>query len=269
MRALIVRASVALGVGFLVSACMIGEDTHETVVQPLQKVEANVTCATPFLNPDVSKLKACGDGKGHCYDKTKVRITSLTECEGGDLCVPDKLLTANGGKLKSCTFFIGKAPGVCMSMLVKDIAEFASQLEEDVCDDDEKCAPCINPKDGSDTHICDPIGVHEGACTGGKGSRLPTCCHGAGVCMNESGVPDDKRESLSRDTCMSGKLCAPTAMVSNEPDHCNLYGIPGVCIDVCFAKMMSPAVKVARGQCRPTEVCLPCIIGKGQDMPGC
>ena len=84
-----------------------------------------------------------------------------------------------------------------------------------------------------------------------------------------SGVPEDKREDLSRDTCMAGKLCAPAAMVSGNPDHCKVLGVPGVCLDVCFARMLSPAVSVVKGQCRPTEVCMPCLIGKGQGMPGC
>ena len=87
--------------------------------------------------------------------------------------------------------------------------------------------------------------------------------------MNESGVPEENRGDLTRDTCTAGKVCAPISLVSGEPDHCELYGVPGVCIDVCFARMLTPAVKVARGQCRPTEVCLPCVIGSGQNMPGC
>jgi hypothetical protein len=264
------RAIVSLAVGMLVSACAIAEDQYESVVLPLQKVDPTITCSTPFAKPDLASLKACGEGKGHCFAKNKSPVGGLPACEGDDACVPDKLLQAGGDKLKSCTFYIGNKPGVCMSILIGDIAAHAaSDLKQDVCDPDERCAPCIDPRNGNDTKICDAMGVHEGACTGGVGSRSPSCCHGAGLCMNETGVPEDKREDLSRDTCMAGKLCAPAAMVSGEPDHCKVLGVPGVCLDVCFARMLSPAAKVVRGECRPTEVCLPCLIGKGQGMPGC
>jgi hypothetical protein len=263
------RAFVVLVVGFAVSACAIAEDRYESVVLPLQKVDPTVTCSTPFAKPDLASLKACGDGKGHCFPKNKSPIQTLPDCGGDEICVPDKLLEANGGKLKSCKFFLDGRPGACMSTLVKDIGAHADQLLPDVCDADERCAPCIDPRDGSDTKICQETGVHEGACTGGVAKRAPSCCHGAGVCMNESGVPEDNRGDLSRDTCMAGKLCAPAAMVSGDPVHCKVLGVPGVCLDVCFAKMLSPATPVVRGGCNPTEVCLPCIIGKGQNMPGC
>ena len=263
------RAFVTLVVGLAVSACAIGEDRYETVTEPLQKVDPNITCSTPFAKPDLASLKACGEGRGHCFPKNKSPVTSLPDCDGGDICVPDKLLEANGGKLKACKFFLNGKPGVCMSTLVKDIAAHVNEMLPDVCDADERCAPCVDPRDGKDTKICDAMGVHEGACTGGPGTRAPSCCHGAGLCMNESGVPEDNRGDLSRDTCTAGKLCAPAAMVSGEPVHCGVVGLPGVCLDVCFAKMLSPAATMVRGECRPTEVCLPCLVGKGQGMPGC
>lgn len=263
------RVFVTLAVGIALSACAIGEDIHETVVQPLQKVDPTITCTTPFAKPDLAALKPCGEGRGHCYDKKKTPLPGLPACDGDEVCVPDKLLLAGGEKLKSCKFMIDDKPGVCTSTLVKDIGAHANQLQADVCDPDERCAPCIDPRDGKDTKLCDATGVHEGDCTGGVGARAPTCCHGAGLCMNESGVPEDNREDLSRDTCMAGKLCAPAAMVSGEPVHCKVLGVPGVCLDVCFARMLSPAAKAVRGQCNPTEVCLPCLIGKGQNMPGC
>lgn len=264
------RAAVALFVGSIVSACAIAEESYETVVYPLEKVNPNVTCSTPFTKPDLATLKPCGDGQGHCFDKNKVRITDLPDCGGGQICVPDEILEANGDKLKPCTFMIDNKPGACVSLLVQELAAHKDQMLPDVCDKaTERCAPCVDPRDGKDTKLCEPIGVHEGACTGGKGSRAPTCCHGAGVCMNESGVPEENRGDMTRDTCGNGKVCAPAAMVSGDPDKCTLYGIEGVCIDVCFAKMLGPTVKVARGQCRPTEVCMPCLIGKGQGMPGC
>jgi hypothetical protein len=33
--------------------------------------------------------------------------------------------------------------------------------------------------------------------------------------------------------------------------------------------MLKGVQRPARGECAPTEICLPCVIGKSQGMPGC
>lgn len=265
-RHILVVGAVAL----TTAACTIGEATYETVENPVRTVSEVKTCTGAFAKPDVSTLKACGNGKGHCYDGAKTAISNLPACEGGsDSCIPDKVLQADGTKLKSCTFFVGQKPGVCMSTMIKDIDAHKNELQKDVCDDDERCAPCVDPRDGSDTHVCDPIGVYETACKGGPGSQLPTCCHHQGVCISPDAVPADQRDSMTRDVCHDAKVCAPASLVDGKPKPCNVLGDPGVCLDVCFAKMLGPAQRVFRDKCGPTEVCLPCLIGSGQGVPGC
>lgn len=264
------RFVVAIACVVTTAACTIGETIHETVEEPARSVSEVKTCSGAFTKPDLSTLKTCGDGKGHCYDGTKTALSNLPACEEGEgACIPDKVLQANGTKLESCTFFVGNKPGVCMSTMIKDIDAHKNELQKDVCDDDERCAPCIDPRDGSDTHICDPVGVYEDACKGGPGSQLPTCCHHQGVCISPEAVPEDQRDSLLPDTCPRSKACAPAALVDGHPKPCNVLGDPGVCLDVCFAKMLGPAQKVFRDKCGPTEVCLPCLIGAGQGVPGC
>jgi hypothetical protein len=269
MSKIVPLLGVALTIGSV--ACSIGETSYETVTLPVRARSETRTCESPFAKPDLAALEGCGEGKGHCFDGAKVPLPAekLTACSGPNVCVPDKLLAAGGGKLKACTFFMGNKPGACMSLLVKDIAANKEMLKQDVCDADERCAPCINPLDGVDTHLCDAIGVHEAPCVGGAAAKLESCCHGFGVCMNESAAPEDQRGNLSRETCPANKLCAPAAMVEGPPVKCEVLGADGVCLDTCFARILGPTAPVMRAGCGPTEICLPCAIGKSQGMPGC
>ena len=251
------------------AACSVGETSYETVESPIRKVSTIKTCSGAFAKPDLSTLTACGDGHGHCYAGSKTLLPELPSCTGsGDTCIPDKVLEANGGKLKACTF-LNKKPGACMSLLVKQIAEHEDQLGKDVCDDDERCTPCISPIDGTNTKLCDAIGVYQDECKGGAGAKQASCCHGQGVCMSRDGVPEDSRDDMLQDTCGREKVCAPAAMVDGTPESCSVLGASGVCIDLCFAKMLGPAAGVMRAGCNATSVCLPCVIGKTRGMPGC
>lgn len=260
-----------VGCSLVATACSIGETTYETVTLPVRTKNETRTCTSPFAKPDLRKLEVCGNGKGHCFDGSKSPLpeSKLEACSGSDVCVPDEVLSAGGGKLKSCTFFIGKKPGACISTLVKDIDAHKNELQRDVCAEHERCAPCIDPTNGESSHLCDDIGVHEQDCVGGEGARAASCCHGFGVCMNEDAAPDSSRDQLSRDTCASNKLCAPASMVDGKPVKCSVLGFSGVCLDTCFASMLKATTSVTRSNCGPTELCLPCAIGKSQGMPGC
>jgi hypothetical protein len=264
------RLGPTIGAALLVAACSIGETSYETVETPVRKVSSIKTCSGAFAKPDLSTLTACGDGHGHCYAGDKTFLPGLPTCSGGsgDTCIPDKVLEANGTKLKACTFFGGK-PGACVSTLVKEIGDHAGQLQQDVCDPDERCTPCISPINDTDTHLCSEIGVYAEACKGGAGAKQQSCCHGQGVCMARDGVPEDSRDDMQPDICKNDKVCAPAAMVDGTPETCSVLGASGVCIDLCFAKMLGPAAGVIRAGCGPTAVCLPCAIGKSRGMPGC
>lgn len=253
-----------------IASCRLWEADHETVTYPARAVSEVRTCNSPFTAPDLSTLKPCGDGKGHCYPGDKTSVPNLPKCEGDEVCVPDKVLTSNGQKLKPCTFMIDSKPGACVSLLIQDIGAHAGELQPDVCDKDiERCAPCISPIDGTNTHLCEETGVHTEACIGGPGAKQASCCHGAGVCMNPEGVPADQRDSLHHDVCADGKVCAPAALVDGNPTRCHAFGDKGVCVDVCFATQLAPATPVMQSICGPTEVCVPCAVGAGQGLPGC
>lgn len=257
----------------LLAACSIGETTYETVTYPARKqAQAAKTCDSPFATPDLATLRSCMDGKGHCWDKTKLPASDdLEPCDADTVCVPNKILTASGGKLKGCTFFLGDKPGACVGLAIPKLVEFKDTLKQDVCDEDERCVPCTNPEDGQPTPFCREIGVYDEPCTGGgvATSSPKTCCHGAGACVMADSLDADKREDLKRDQCSEQKLCVPAAQVDGKPVKCEVLGADGVCIDLCFAQMMNGASKAMRSDCGPTEICLPCAIGKGQGMIGC
>jgi hypothetical protein len=255
-----------------VAACSIGETNYEKMTLPVRVKKESITCDSPFVTPDVTKRKTCGAGKSHCFSPKNIAFPKqeLEACEGDDSCVPDSMLLAGGKAPKSCKFLTGD-PGACMSTALKQVAENAAVLKQDVCESDERCLPCIDPRDGSDTHLCEPQGVHEKECVGGVGEEgnVEECCHGMGLCLKQEMVPEESRGDMSREVCSEGKLCAPAAMADKNPTKCDVLGASGVCLDLCFAAMLKGAKPVMGGGCGPTEICMPCILASGRGMPGC
>lgn len=308
----IVLVLAALGT----QACTLGSDTYITAeadqTDPTDKKDAGAkTDAAPsqdlnsggaaascsggaFTVPDVSKLTACGNGKGHCYDKAKTHAAAMFGAcpNANEVCVPDEVLKAGGNKLASCNSIIG--PGGCITMALIPAMEAdpraKAALKQDSCAAGQVCAPCINPEDnGAPTPFCQPIGVY-GECSGGGGATtpapdagaapskpLPSCCsHGStssGVCLVEAAIPEDERDQAPQDSCASGTLCAPKSFVEGKAVVCNsgLMG-KGVCLDTCFNEMMGFASMIgimSRDKCATTEVCVPCTFMSGKGVTAC
>jgi hypothetical protein len=263
--------TVTMAVASIAPACF--ETRYETQHFPVRKKTEAVTCDSPFVKPDLAKLKPCHGG-GHCYDKNKQPIpaSELFPCDGDEVCVPDKLLVAAGEKLRTCRFFLGDKPGACMSTLIKRVGDVKDQLQQDSCDADERCSPCINPLDGKETFACSNYwGVHEADCKGGGPSDEgpPACCHGMGVCMTEASAPPDAKAEMKRDACPERYLCVPASMADGNPVKCDVLGLSGVCIDTCFAAMFAGTSHFTRANCQPTEICMPCAIGASRGLLGC
>ena len=302
--------SAVVVLGALGQACTLASPTYITTHESQAQADAGAgassttlssgaapaggaasTCAgSDFVKPDLTKLTACGNGLGHCYDKTKVPMSDqLTACpNAAEVCVPNEVLQAGGGKLQSCTSIIG--PGGCVQpKLIPALeAQGAGVLKPDVCTGGQLCVPCNDPTHGNaPTPFCSPIGVHDAACSGGAspapsgGSTPPApqqaCCTTGGVsngvCIAESAVPASSRDQVTQDSCSAGNACVPKSMVSNNPQVCNTSaGARGVCMDMCFNSMLSiaggPGV-FSRDWCGPTEVCLPCSFVAGKGVPGC
>lgn len=255
------------------------------------------TCDAQMVKADLSKLTACQGGKGHCWAKDKAGIfaAKYVACAGaGDVCVPDEILQAGGGKLKTCKSVSGLAGACFTATLMPEVIERGgSALPRDVCDADQLCLPCTDPlSNNAPTGFCAAIGVTAESCEGdgnatGEGGPTTTtppapapaapCCtrngRSAGICIAASVVPEAQRGDTKQDVCAAANKCVPKAFVDNKPVKCSA-GIlgSGVCLDTCFDDMMSAASSfglLSRSNCGSTEICVPCLFGKDKGMPGC
>ena len=260
--------------------------TSNDTSKPASTSAGTATCGTSdFVKPDVSTLTACGNGKGHCFDKTKTDLASLfTACpDASQVCVPDEVLEADGGKLKSCTSVIGAGGCVNAGLIPSIAANGGGALKQDVCDAGQTCVPCTDPTHGNaPTPFCLATGVHQNACStatsaADAGPPAAACCttggKSSGVCIADSAIPADQQSSTSQLECSSGNKCVPAAFVSNTPVHCkagNVLG-KGVCLDKCFSGTLDTVSSVGlldRDVCGATEVCIPCAFAPSA-TPGC
>jgi len=242
-----------------------------------------------FEKVDLSTLTACGNNRGHCVPKERAPMAdALTACpNAAEVCVPDNMIAAAGDKVKSCKS-LGDLAGACVTYkLLPDIeAKGGSVLPADVCDPDQKCAPCVNPQDQKNTGLCDATGVKQAKCEGGATSSTPdagppappppACCttngKSNGSCIDEKLIPADKRAETKLDTCSAGNKCVPTSFFQLKPVACNneVFG-KGVCLDKCFDDMLAGIGSVFLGKdvCGETELCLPCSLASGRGIPSC
>ncbi len=245
------------------------------------------SCGTDdYVKPDLSTLTACGSGKGHCYDKTKVPLADqMTACtDASQVCVPDDILEADGSKPKGCTSIVGPGGCVTASLFPEIEKQGGGALKQDVCDAGQLCVPCTDPThNNAPTPFCQPIGVHKNACGApapagdAGGAPLPACCtsngKSHGVCLPDSAIPASQQSSTSQQECATGNKCVPAAFVAGTPVKCDsgLFG-SGVCMDGCFNSMLSIGGQIgllsSKG-CDTSELCIPCSFVSGQGVPGC
>lgn len=251
-------------------------------------------CGQKLTKVDISKLKACGTtAKGHCYPKALVPGAAEADyetCEGDDVCISDKQLTAGGEKPKTCKSMQGK-PGACLSILSKALkGGMAQGVPRDTCAEDEACAPCIHPITLEDSGACGPSGVFDKACDGaaaGETTPKPVdpstlCCttngKSNGVCAPKDGLPE-AAGSAPQLTCKEGNVCIPKALADLKPVKCDaglLRGGKGMCMDKCFNSMLAKVSgfgALKQETCGETELCVSCMMMKiqtpDQTIPGC
>jgi hypothetical protein len=249
------------------------------------------SCKGAFIKPDLTKLTACGGGKGHCYDGAKTPgASSFMPCANpSEVCVPDAVLTAGGSRLKTCSSFSGM-PGGCMTLDLINMPaadkEQSKVLPQDVCAAGEICAPCTDPRTSTPTPACEPMGVFAEPCkdaspqsaadAGAPNAAGATCCvsggKAAGTCIAEAALASAQQGDAPQDTCQAGTVCVPAAWVSGKPVGCTagrLLG-PGVCLDDCFSTAMRiGGVLFGNEGCGSTETCVPCALLSGKGVPGC
>jgi hypothetical protein len=119
-----------------------------------------LSCDTGPTEP-AKPLAACCSGAAKCVPDAAVPSTLTSNldqdsCVDMQLCVPNDLLAfqqGTGPAPRACTangFLIGQYTGVCLS----DCLKFGLQgivLARGDCDQDFKCAPCVNPLSGQPT----------------------------------------------------------------------------------------------------------------------
>jgi hypothetical protein len=246
-------------------------------------------CEGPLGAPrDPSTLPACCTdfvGNAHCLGDDVVPDflhDFLGGCDGGGYCVPDKFIVTGGVFTpRSCTS-LQDAPGVCLSGCIPQVHDFWGVLPEDVCDDDERCVPCINPFDGTDTGAClisytcdmdlDDLPDGPGEPTGGScphegppildPESFPACDQcGGGHCVPENLVPDGFAERLA--DCAGGGKCVPDEFIETAgnyiPATCpSIAGAEGRCLSRCLPEVVAQEALLPQSDCPATHLCVPC-----------
>ncbi|MBS2013816.1 MAG: hypothetical protein JST00_13080 [Deltaproteobacteria bacterium] len=249
---------------------------------------------------DPAKFPKCAcatGGTARCIPKDKVPPSSakaLDTCTNGGagVCVPDPLVKSGGASPKTCKSPFGE--GRCMSLCVPEVAKNAQLLnrgEGDVCAEDERCAPCLNPlKNNEPTGVCEigkPVATKK-CDDGGQGSSsgatsssggtpnvacpyvgpplvdvntFAACGGGPGMrCVPTTLVPADVAKML--EPCPTG-LCAPEKSIAAGgnylPKTCSAVGgAEGRCINASIPNIKQQASQLSKDTCDTGELCAPC-----------
>jgi hypothetical protein len=245
---------------------------------------------------DPASLPACcatgQKGAAHCVPTSKVPAgiaSNLATCTGG-ACVPDTFIKDPSTKPAACKS-LGGVDGVCLSVCVPQVAQYASLLPQDSCGADEKCAPCISPLDHKSTGACN-IGKSGGGGTcapasggGGGGavsdagppapaecphkgaavldpSTLPACgtASSGAHCLDKALVPAAMASQLA--ACPTG-LCVPDDFISSGgnfiPATCrSLNDAEGRCLNENVPQVASQLSQLPTSTCQAFERCVPC-----------
>jgi hypothetical protein len=219
-----------------------GKDDDEKSAPAAADTSSSGTCPGAGPPLDVSGFAPCLDG-GRCVPEAVIpekERTRLAACDTG-LCVPEKILAAAGNYLpKTCASLAG-AEGRCTSIVFPDLNAQKDVLPLDVCDKNERCAPCFDPTNGTETGACSSV-----SCDAPKKPKVvfKDCCiqkgKPRGKCIPTSSIPEADRDGLDVKECGSEDLrCAPIEQVNEEtPPKCVgemlfLGDYEGVCISDC------------------------------------
>lgn len=222
----------------------------------------NQGCDLGPTKPPVTFGKCCGN-QGSCVPKSAVPTSDQSQLgrdtctDANDLCAPDKL-SEPGYKPLACTS-IGGSEGRCLASCIPQVAEQASRLERDVCDDGELCAPCTDPIKGTSTGAC----TRNGDAPTKPPFTFPTCCGNLGHCVPQDILTSDQRALLGADSCSSGNLCAPDVLSSptSKPPTCRALGstnAEGRCLPACLPSVAERAANLTQGTCTAGNLCAPC-----------
>lgn len=212
----------------------------------------------PILDASTFPTEDCGTNMV-CVEEGLVgaeRAANLKACSKGR-CAPKKSVERGGNYVPKTCRSTGDAEGRCLNVGIPMIGEQQALLPQADCDADERCAPCFDPRDGSDTMAC-----RTASCDQPKEAAKPleSCCGGRARCVSAAQAGESAGELLA-DTCKgSTPLCAPMEFIPGgaTPKKCaTLLGLmDGICVAKCA---LSNSLKdVFQGDCAEDEMCAPC-----------
>lgn len=265
--------------------CEIGETSGTACNAPTSSSSSSSTgdtqpaspAACPYTGPpvvDPSTFPSCGDG-AHCTPANLVPATQaskLATCATG-LCVPDKAIAAGGNYLPKTCKSIAAAEGRCTNVNIPAVAAQKDKLPRDLCDANERCAPCFDPVSGAATGACSSV-----SCDSPKNPpfKFKNCCNQSGTsrgkCVPTSSVPAAQQSKLNTDVCAEGQeLCAPDEQLdpTYKAKTCSgsaplIGSYTGACVSTCANV---PAI-LSQGDCTTGFKCAPCTL-LGQSTGAC
>lgn len=230
---------------------------------------------SPIGKHVLDALEPCCDGTAHWvpepavpsefHDMLQHNPTTKT------FCVPDIMAIDPNRTPMTCTSLFGQ-PGACISSCIESVSKAPIPLPRDVCQGNELCAPCIDPRDGSESGAC-RLGLlscrDRGPCRDYEPtldlSPYPPCCEGgAAHCALTSLVPLDQQKDLAGCSVGGGTgFCVPDKFLLRggryTPRQCkSLGGREGRCLSVCVVSVQKDMHSLPQDVCETDERCAPC-----------
>jgi hypothetical protein len=264
-------------------ALVLAQGCEETDGAPIGKDNLGSICnggapARQPVQPHVIKaFPPCCDGSAHWVPEgfvpAEFRDMLERDEETGRRCVPDIYAEDPTYTPRKCTSLFGQ-PGACISSCVELVGEADMPLPKDLCEGNELCAPCIDPRDDIETGAC-KLGflacepADKGPCKDYDPamdlSQFPSCCQtGAAHCAPDKLVPESQKKDLS--SCDSGQgpgFCVPDKFLVRgghyTPRRCkSIGGREGRCLSVCVKSVAKDLDSLPRDACEADERCAPC-----------
>ena len=247
---------------------------------PTKPDQQSASC--PYTGPpiDVSGFATCGDG-GRCVPSAVVPVdqrSRLAACSSG-FCVPEKIIKAEGNLLPKTCKSIADGEGRCTSIVFPDMDAQKGSLPQDVCDANERCAPCFDPVDGKDTGACRSVSCDAPKT---KATVFASCCTSGGTsrgrCVPTATLPAVAASGLDQKECDASALCVPQENLDPKflPPKCTASGLlgnyDGVCISTCVKSDFLASIATSQGNCTTGHFCAPCknpLTGGSTGAPGC
>ncbi len=243
----------------------------------------SVTCeseAPSLIDPTI--FPPCA-ADAHCIKKELVDAVNsrardfLGNCPTNidDYCVPDAFVLGGSTYIPDACDSVVGVEGRCISRVVPKVAELGEFLPQSSCAPTERCAPCFDPRDESNTGACNAT-----ECDNPVAAPLilEDCGDGLGSCVPVELLPDPETQLsfVNQLDCLNNEeVCVPKRVLQEGPyTACNntLFLVPfaGSCLNAGLLTLPNETF-LSQGNC-PSEldVCTPCVLfGSPTGAPGC